>query len=74
MDVQKDYAIRELGRLELRLRHDLVFTPHRSGTDAYYVVEDPVNSKFHRIGLAEYTFISLLDGQTSINDVLSLVA
>ena len=74
MEVQKDYAIRELGRLELRLRHDLVFTPHRTGTDAYYVVEDPVNSKFHRIGLAEYTFISLLDGHTSINDVLSMVA
>jgi len=74
MTAQKDYAIRELGRLELTLQHDLVFTPHRSGPDAYYVVEDPVNSKFHRIGLAEYTFISLLDGRTSINDVLAMTA
>ena len=74
MEPAKDYAIRELGRQKITLRADLVFTPHNSRDGAYYVVEDPVNSKFHRVGLCEYAFISLLDGDTEVGDALQTVA
>ncbi len=35
------------------------------------MVEDPLNSRFFRLGLAEYTFVSLLDGDTTIHGALS---
>lgn len=62
-----DYNSYELGAICLRLRTDLVFRRQVSGAaSSYYVIEDPVRSNFHRVGMAEYTFISLLDGNTSI--------
>lgn len=69
-----DHAVREFSRLTLNLRAELTFTPQTAGSDVFYVVEDPVNSKFHRIGVAEYTFISLLDGKTSVADAMRLAA
>jgi putative peptide zinc metalloprotease protein len=74
VDIEQDPAIRELGRLQLKLRHDLIFTPQRSGRETYYVIEDPVNAKFHRVGPTEYAFLSLLDGKTSVNEALRNVA
>jgi putative peptide zinc metalloprotease protein len=70
----KDTSIRELGRTQLKLRTDLLFTPRTFGGESCYTIEDPVNSKFYRVGIPEYTFISLLDGHTSINQVLALSA
>ena len=74
MDLAKDYAIRELARQKIELRADLVFTPHHSRGEAYCVIEDLITSKFHRVGLSEYIFISLLDGQTEVGDALQSVA
>ena len=59
-------------RAIITVRDDLIFTPRQSGGKMGYVVEDPVNSKFFRIGLPEYTFISLLDGRTSIQEALRI--
>lgn len=61
-----DYNSYELGAICLRLRTDLAFRRQTSGASVYYVIEDPVRSNFHRVGLAEYTFLSMLDGNTSI--------
>ena len=66
-----DHAVCEPGSLRLRLRSDLIFVPHTSGSEAYYVVEDPLNSRFHRLGIAEYILVSLLDGRTSIREAFS---
>jgi len=66
-----DHSIRELTSMRIRLRGDLVFTPQAAGSRPYYMVEDPLNSRFFRLGPAEYTFLSLLDGDTSIYDALS---
>ncbi len=66
-----DYSVRELGLTRLRLRGDLVFTPRTSGGETYYMVEDPLNSRFFRLGHAEYTLVSLLNGRTSIQEALS---
>ncbi len=72
--VQQDLGIRELASLKLRLRGDLVWTPQMSGGQRYYMVEDPLNAKFFRMGTAEYSFISLLDGETTIGEALHLTA
>ncbi len=52
------------------LRSDLSFRPHEFGAKTYYIVEDPLNARFFRVGLAEYTFISLLDGRATLGQVL----
>ena len=75
MGGEKDYALREVGRLKLKLRSHLIFTPEQTAVgDAYYIIEDPINSKFHRIGYAEYVFASLLDGSTTIAEAMRLAA
>jgi len=74
MSSHSDSSTQELARLRLKLADEVVFTPHRYGQDTYYHVELPSRSKFHRIGLPEYTFISLLDGNTTIAEALSLTA
>jgi len=64
----------DLHQAVVKLRNDLRFTPQTGGGRPYYVVEDPVRSKFYRIGVPEYTFISLLDGKTTIGDAIRLTA
>ena len=61
MKSDQDYRIRDLGRTRITLRDDLLFTPRRDGGTVFYVVEDPVRARFYRVGLAEYTFLSMLD-------------
>lgn len=58
----------------LTLRSDLIFTPELNGNKPGYVIEDPVNTKFYRIGIAEYKFISLLDGATSVAEAVRSTA
>jgi putative peptide zinc metalloprotease protein len=74
VDGQSDASTQELTRLRLKLEDDVIFTPHQYGEDTYYHVELPTRSKFFRIGLPEYTFISLLDGNTTVAEALSLTA
>jgi len=52
------------------LRADLSFRPQQFGQQTYYVVEDPFSARFFRIGVVEYTFISLLDGRATVGEVL----
>jgi putative peptide zinc metalloprotease protein len=52
------------------LRSDLGFQPQTFGRKTYYVVEDPLNARFYRIGVAEYTLMSLLDGRATLSEVL----
>ena len=69
-----DYRVRELGDTLITLRDDLVFTPQTIAGKVGYLIEDRVNSKFYRLGLAEYHFISLLNGKTTVRDAVSLTA
>ncbi len=59
----------DLLRLRPALRRDLIFTPCAGGVP-YYRVEDPVRGKFFRMGLAEYSLVSLLDGRRTLAEVL----
>ncbi len=74
MTNDRDHSIRELGQARLTLRGDLIFAPQSFGGQGCYVVEDPLNSKFYRIGAAEYAFISLLDGRTSVAEAMQMTA
>jgi putative peptide zinc metalloprotease protein len=58
----------------LTLRKDVSIVPQHLGQEPCYVVEDLLRSKFYRIGVREFTFISLLNGKTSLGDALGLAA
>jgi len=64
----------ELGAIRLTLRRDLTVRPERSGETGCYQIEDVANSKFFRVGTPEYTFLSLLDGKTSIANAVAETA
>jgi putative peptide zinc metalloprotease protein len=74
MEITRDHRVRELRRTNLTLRSDLRFTPQTFGDRQCYVIEDPIGSRFFRIGVPEYAFISLLDGQTTIDEAIRLTA
>lgn len=74
MTTSMDHSIRDLGSARLRLRSDLIFTPQREAAQPYYLVEDPLNSRFFRLGIEEYAFVSLLDGRTTIHEAFSLLS
>ena len=69
-----DSSTQEFTRTKLKVRSDLIFTAQRSGRDALCHIEDPTRGKFFRIGFAEYTFLSLLDGKTSVAQAITLTA
>ena len=53
-----------------RLRTDILLNASNDGDEAY-VLEDPIAGRFYRVGLREYTLASQLDGQQSIDHVLT---
>ena len=71
MSSHSDSNVRELGTSQLKLRSDLSFTPQPSSTHPYFMVEDRLNSRFFRLGHTEYTFVSLLDGKTTIQEAFT---
>jgi len=69
-----DLETYELGQARLRLRTDLRFSLHGGPSDGWYLVEDEARGRYFRIGLTEYLFLSLLDGQRTLDDVLAEMA
>jgi putative peptide zinc metalloprotease protein len=65
---------RDLLHSRIRLSDGLFFRPERSGDRVWYQIEHTGEQRFFRIGLAEYTFVSLLDGDTSPAEAISLTA
>ncbi|OUD13874.1 efflux RND transporter periplasmic adaptor subunit [Thioflexithrix psekupsensis] len=47
----------------LKLRKDLQFSLQSYGNQACYLLEDPVNATYFRIGLDEYQLLQALDGE-----------
>lgn len=64
----------ELAGIKLRLRDDLAVSVREFGDEATYVIEDELASKFYRVGQAEYTFLSLLNGEATFADALGHTA
>lgn len=69
-----DYSTRELLHLKPILRDDIKISHQQQNGADTYIIEDPARSKFYRIGLAEYRFVSLLNGHYSIGQALAQVA
>ncbi len=55
-----------------RLRDDVIFRPQRVAGRVIYVVEDPMVSKFYRMGRVEYLFAASWDGQRTVRESLAL--
>ncbi|MEZ6056978.1 MAG: efflux RND transporter periplasmic adaptor subunit [Planctomycetaceae bacterium] len=64
----------DLGRMKLRLVGGLLFSPQVDGAQPVYHVEITHSGKFFRIGYAEYLFLSLFDGDTTLAAAISLTA
>ena len=64
----------ELGNVRLTLRDDLSFSLQSHGGQTCYVLEDEAHGSFFRIGVAEYMFVSLLDGRTTVEQAVARTA
>ncbi|MGI9428570.1 MAG: HlyD family efflux transporter periplasmic adaptor subunit [Bythopirellula sp.] len=58
-------------QLRPRLRTDLSFRPQRIGGRSIYIVEDPLRTKFFRLGRPEYLLAAAFDGQTTLQEALA---
>jgi len=64
-------AVREIGSTRPRVRSRLKFSFQEFGGKRCCVLEDPLTSKFFRIGLSEYFFISFLDGKVTFDEAFA---
>ena len=64
------HATVELAGVVLKLRDGLTFSLRTHGGQHVYIVEDEINSKYYRIGIPEYTFLSLLDGHATVGEAM----
>ena len=69
-----DSSTRELLHSRICLRADLVFIPRRGRWKEWYQIEARHTGRYFRIGVTEYSFLSLLDGNTTIGEAVSLTA
>ncbi len=69
-----DHATFEIAGAKPRLRDGLVFTLRETGGEPGAIIEDELRGRFYRVGMAEYTFLSLLDGRTTIGEALGATA
>ncbi len=67
-------SVREVEMLRPRLRPGLRFSLQETGGRRVCVIEDPVASRFHRAGLAEYRFFRELDGARTVASILARLA
>jgi putative peptide zinc metalloprotease protein len=63
--------VREIGSVRPRLRSSLRFIFQDFGGERCCVIEDPLTSKFHRVGLAEYRFLRQLDGAATFSEAFA---
>ena len=64
----------ELANTKLLLRSDLSFHLQEYQGQPCYLIEDELHSKYYRVGPAEYNFLSLLDGGTTISQAVAQTA
>ena len=64
----------EFGQARLKLKNSLRFTMRENAGGTDYLIEDEVTGRFFRVGLAQYTFMSMLDGKRTVNDSIMKTA
>jgi putative peptide zinc metalloprotease protein len=65
-----DPTARDPRQLYIRLRKDLHFTLQSYHGKPCYILEDPQEIQFYRLGITEGSFVSMLDGKTPLDSVL----
>ncbi len=60
----------EFGQARLKAKTSLCFTTRKVGGRTGYLVEDELTGKFFQVGLAQYTFLSLLNGRRTVSSAL----
>lgn len=68
------HSTANLSSIVLTVRSDLVFSARQYGSEMMHVIEDDVRGQYFRIGAAEYTFLSFLDGRNTFADALGRTA
>ncbi len=58
----------------LKLREELIFTFQTTNGQEYYTLNDPLHSRYFRVGPAEYTFLTLLDGHSTVQECYSRIS
>ncbi len=64
----------EIGNAKLKLRDGLHFTVQRTGDEDWYMIEDEAQGRFFRVGLAEYTVLSLLNGRRTLAETIAITS
>lgn len=63
-----------MAELRPKLSDSITFAPTGITNDSAYRLHDTASKRFFEIGYAEYVLLSLLDGQTSVAEAMSLAA
>lgn len=71
MDPLPPSHVREIGSTRPRLRNNLKYSFHEYNGERSCIIEDPLTSKFHRIGLAEYRFLTHLNGKVTFSEAFA---
>lgn len=66
-----DHAVRALGAVRPKLRHDVRISFQNRRGEPIYVLEDLVYRRYFQIGMPEYQFLLRLDGLRSAKQVLA---
>ncbi len=69
-----DLSTCDLTTCRLRLSDELVFAIQEHAGTTYCHIESPSKGRFYRVGYPEYVFLSLLDGQTTVAQAITLSA
>lgn len=69
-----DPTTRERLQARLKMRDEVFVWPESYGDKTWYHLELTERGRFFRVGLPEYTFLSLLDGETTLAGAISLTA
>lgn len=64
----------EFRQARLRLNQSLRCTPRVVGRNTTFMIEDEVTGRFFRLGVPQYTFLSMLDGQRTVSTALMKTA
>lgn len=72
--VRRDRNAIDLAQQKLRLADDVLVWPMHEAGESVYRLEIPSLHKFFRVGIEEYTFISLLDGNCTVPQACGLTA
>ena len=73
-ETSQDHRVKKLSSLKPMIRNDISFTFQEFKSKPCYVIEDPLASRYYRIGLSEYKFISLLNGKRNISEIMAIMS